>query len=393
MILRAEQRRRLVELLLLTPPAATFSGRTALLGGAALWLNRDQGNARLDLDCIISQLVQLEDADRLRSLIENAVAYVPGSSVATELDSLRSEIGRAVPLDRDSRSASEVLLRRNEDTKQGGARLGGYELVRVLGRGRFGATYYARSFTSGAEAALKVMLARNARRAAARDAFLREVDVLRTLRHPSIANLLDYGFAGDEVWFAAEYCAGGSLEDVVARRGRLPFREAVGHIIEILDALSCAHRMGLVHRDINPRGLLFAQVEQAPLRLADFGLAKRFESAGLSGLTVTGASAGTPEFIPRDQVLDFKRATPSVDIWSTAACLYFAITGAAPRDLDPTADPLDAVLSAPVVPIRSRVPSLPLAIAQVVDRCLCAEADGRPGSAEEVKDSLLAALG
>lgn len=89
MSLTREQRRKLVELLLATPPASSFTGRTALLGDARdLALNRDQGNARLDLDGIVQQLDQLRADHELRSLIENAIEYVRGTPVAASLEAL-----------------------------------------------------------------------------------------------------------------------------------------------------------------------------------------------------------------------------------------------------------------------------------------------------------------
>ena len=126
---------------------------------------------------------------------------------------------------------------------------------------------------------------------------------------------------------------------------------------------------GLVHRDIKPQNLLLTgDRERMTLKIAEFGLAKAFDSAGLSGHTLTGAFGGSLAFMPRGQVIDFKYARPEIDLWAVTACLYWMLTGSAPRDFPPDADPVAVVLREPPVPVRDRVPSLPRRLAELIDR-------------------------
>ena len=74
-------------------------------------------------------------------------------------------------------------------------------------------------------------------------------------------------------------------------------------------------------------------------KVGDYGLSKAFDLAGLSGQTCTGAVAGTPAFLPRQQVINFKYARPEVDVWAAAAFLYYLLTVRPPREFPPGMDP------------------------------------------------------
>jgi serine/threonine protein kinase len=106
------------------------------------------------------------------------------------------------------------------------------------------------------------------------------------------------------------------------------------------------------------------------VKLADFGLAKAFDQAGLSGLTRTGTAAGKPYFMPYQQVVNFLHARPAVDVWALAACLYHLLTGVYPRDFDGGQDPWQVVLQTDPVPLQRRRPDVPRPLAEVVDAAL-----------------------
>jgi serine/threonine protein kinase len=111
-------------------------------------------------------------------------------------------------------------------------------------------------------------------------------------------------------------------------------------------------------------------------KVGDYGLSKAFDLAGLSGHTCTGAGsfrasvAGTPAFMSREQVRNFKYARPDVDVWAAAATLYNMLTAAYPRDFTPDHDRWLTVLEREVVPIRKRNPTIPRPLAEVIDAAL-----------------------
>ncbi|GLZ78161.1 hypothetical protein Afil01_29680 [Actinorhabdospora filicis] len=253
------------------------------------------------------------------------------------------------------------------------APIAGYTMLRELGRGGMGAVYLARHEESGREVALKLMLPRVAASREARARFLREAELTRTLRHPNIVALHETGTAEGAFFFTSEYCPGGSLDRLLDRAGgRLPVDEAVRLARQALDGLAHAHERGIVHRDLSPHNILLDHASDGTTvaKIADFGLAKAFDQAGLSGLTRTGTAAGKPWYMPRQQVLNFRNASPAVDVWALAACLYQAISGALPRDFARGRDPWQTVLQSKPVPIRDREPSVPPALAEVIDEAL-----------------------
>lgn len=267
--------------------------------------------------------------------------------------------------------------------------LHGYKLIRELGRGGMGAVYLAEHEKTGHSVALKVMLPQVAKSQNAQHLFLREVEAMRMLEHPHIVRILDIGHVEDTFFFVSDYCEGGNANQLMNKRGgTLPLGEALMILLQILEALDYAHHIelpnftladgtvahvtGLVHRDLKPSNIYLTGPESEQIaKLGDFGLAKAFDIAGLSGQTLTGAAAGTPKLIPRQQVINFKYAGPEVDVWAAAASFYYLITGTYPRDFPKEKDPWMIVLKEAPVPIRQRDPSFPRKLAEVIDTALC----------------------
>jgi serine/threonine protein kinase len=186
--------------------------------------------------------------------------------------------------------------------------------------------------------------------------------------------------------------------------GSLPPAEATKLILEALTGLAYAHdveidaleqdgqkarKRGVVHRDFKPHNLLLSGTgDSAIAKVGDYGLAKAFEHAGLSGLTRTGQVGGTPWFMPRQQVIDFKYAFPEVDVWAAAASLYYLLTGYPPRDFPRNRDPFEVILRSAPIPIRQRQGSLPAKLADVIDLALIDKPAIRFKTAIEFKDAL-----
>jgi eukaryotic-like serine/threonine-protein kinase len=278
-------------------------------------------------------------------------------------------------------SPLEALVAQTEASEEGGRMVGPYAIERLLGKGGMGAVYLARHEGGGSPVALKVMLPRMEVDEAVQEIFVREIEVTRALRHPNVVGLLDFGRHEGLFYFALEYCAGGSTEALRVRLGgRVPLPSILRIAVDAVEGLSAAHESGFVHRDLKPDNVLLDQDGTA--RLADFGLAKSFQQAGLSGLTATGAVGGTYPFMAREQLTSYREARPTTDVWSMAATLYFLVTGQFARDFEDR-DPIAAILRGGVVPLRQRDPSIPEDLAAVIDRALDDEPARRFPTARE----------
>lgn len=268
----------------------------------------------------------------------------------------------------------------------------GHEVLELLGGGGGGVVHRARRRADGAIVAVKRLRAADDAPAYARTSFAREVAAMQALRHPHVVALYEHGAAGRAFYFTMELCAGGSAQDLLdANPDGLRAERAVAIAVDALAGLDAAHRAGFVHRDVKPGNVLLAEAE-GPAKIGDLGLAKSFANAGLSGVTVAGAVAGTLAYMPREQVTAYRTLGPASDVWSLGATLYALLTGVAPRGEPRGRDAIAAVLSTPAVPVRHREPSVPEAVAAAVDRALRDDPAERFASAAELRDALLAAL-
>src|SRR5262249_57592890 len=129
-----------------------------------------------------------------------------------------------------------------------------------------------------------------------------------------------------------------------------------------------AEGRGFVDRDVKPANLLVTEAGgREEVRLADFGLARAYQASWLSGLTLAGAAGGTPLFMAPEQVLDFRAVKPPADQYSAAARLYTLLMGEPVRGRAGSLQELfKRILQEDPVPIRSRRPDLPAALAAAV---------------------------
>jgi serine/threonine protein kinase len=273
-----------------------------------------------------------------------------------------------------------VAVRQGEAVveEQGLSAFGEWVVEKELGRGAMGVVYAVVDPGSGERRALKTLLSDSTEPSAeALALFEREIRICAELRHPHVVRLDGFGHEGGVRWLVMELCESGSLMDLVRENGPLPAARAVPLFLDVLDALTYAHVVqGAVHRDIKPQNILLSRGTKGAAggrpaaKIADFGLAKAYATAGLSGLTVTGSVSGTPAFMPRAQLVNYKYAQPHVDVWATAATLYYLLTGHTPRDFPAGRDPWLTVATTAAVPVGERGVRVPERLAPVLDRAL-----------------------
>lgn len=266
----------------------------------------------------------------------------------------------------------------------------GYELDRILGNGPTGAVYRARNRTSGKLCALKVLTPNPDAGDRAVQLFLREVNLLSQLHHPHIVQMSDFGKAGDIVFIEMEYVRRIRLEQALLR---LPSARRVGLacgiMCQVLDALEFAHDSWIVHRDIKPSNVLVARTNGKLIgKLADFGLAKSFLNAGLSGITGEGAILGSLPYMSPEQLMDSRLAQPACDIYSAGATLYYLLSGSTPHDLESHSCKFLCILESEPIPLEKRAPGVHPDLAAIVMRALSRSPSQRFPSATAMRKAL-----
>jgi serine/threonine-protein kinase len=195
-----------------------------------------------------------------------------------------------------------------------------YEILSKLGAGGFGTVWRARDLALEREIALKVLHPNIARNSDAVSAFWQEARLAAQLAHPAIVPIYDWDGRNGLSWYTMELAEGGSVAQLIARRGARALEDIAPHVDLILDGLSAAHAIGVVHRDLKPENVLIDRYHR--WRLSDFGIAQ-----------VTGdetvLSGGTLEFAAPEQLLGEPQGA-SADCFSVAAVVAFALTGVLP---------------------------------------------------------------
>ncbi len=204
-----------------------------------------------------------------------------------------------------------------------GQTLGGYELVEAIGVGAMATVFKAFQPNLERWVAVKVL---HYKEQSALARFEREAKAIALLRHRNILIVYEYGDEKNWPYIVMEYVQGGTLSGYMASCS-MNWVEVVNLIIPVAEALSYAHRQGIVHRDVKPSNILLPQPDW-PL-LADFGLAK-LPSAQKS-LTLSGTSMGTPAYVAPEQA----RGAPidaRSDMYSMGVLLFEMVTGRLPFD-------------------------------------------------------------
>ncbi|MGQ0612700.1 MAG: protein kinase domain-containing protein [Planctomycetaceae bacterium] len=199
--------------------------------------------------------------------------------------------------------------------------VGGYHLREVVGRGGMGTVYRATQLSLNRDVAVKILAAKYSSDAAFRDLFINEARAAGQLIHPNVVQVFDAGTEGAITYFSMEFMAFGSVEEVLAREGKIPWERAILMLLDAAHGLDFADKKQIVHRDIKPDNLMMN--EDGRVKIADLGLAKRGE--GRPGAEETGI-IGTPHFMAPEQALG-KSVDHRADLYSLGATFFRMITG------------------------------------------------------------------
>jgi hypothetical protein len=255
---------------------------------------------------------------------------------------------------------------RSRGLPQLGEQFGHYTIIRTLGAGGMGAVYEAEDLESGRRVALKV-LSHRLDSPESRERFFREGRLAASINHPNSVYIFGTEEVGGTPVITMELVAGGTLQDRVRARGTLPVGEAVDCVLQIVEGLEAAQRVGILHRDVKPSNCYVG--EDRTVKIGDFGLSISTGVRTEPALTATGAFLGTPAFCSPEQ-LRGEELNARSDMYSVGATLFYLLTGRTPFEAKNMVQLLATVLEQRAPSPKQFRSEVPKGLAKAVLRCL-----------------------
>jgi serine/threonine protein kinase len=283
--------------------------------------------------------------------------------------------------------------------------LGGYRILRVLGRGAMGTVYLANQTSLDRQVALKTIQAQWCQNPATVARFTREAYAAAQLTHHNVVQIYDLGADQGVNFYSMEFVKGKSLDELVEQQGKLDPKAAIGYILQAARGLSFAHGHGMVHRDVKPANLLLSDI--GVVKVADLGLVKTpqmveeenatAEASALAASTANVTSAnmaiGTPAYMAPEQAEDATGVDHRADIYSLGCTLYVLLTGQTPFDGATALEVITKHRTEPVVRPERIDAGIPAPVSDIVVRMIAKLPDDRFANLDEVIAALEGCLG
>ncbi|MCB9587860.1 MAG: serine/threonine protein kinase [Polyangiaceae bacterium] len=274
------------------------------------------------------------------------------------------------------------------EVKPGDVLAGKYRVEKVLGAGGMGVVVQATHVVLNDRVALKFLLPAVAKHENTAARFLREAQAAVRIKSPHVARVIDVGTMEDtgSPYMVMEYLEGKDLSEIVESEGPLDIGLAALYTLQVCEALAAAHSAGVVHRDIKPANIFLTRGgDGSPIaKVLDFGISKVTSDMGVSSLTQTQVSMGSPLYMSPEQMRSARDVDARADIWSLGVVLYEMLTGTLPFVADSMPQLCALVLENTAPPMRIVRPDLPEDLEPVVAKCLEKDAAKRYQSVGEL---------
>jgi eukaryotic-like serine/threonine-protein kinase len=264
-----------------------------------------------------------------------------------------------------------------------GQQIGDYRLIRKVGSGSFGSVYLGEQTHEQTQVAVKILQAKLTQSQDLKE-FINEARVMR-LKHPHILPLLDFGVDEDDIPFLVmPYADGGTLRDRHARGTRLPLATVVSYVTPLASALSYAHSLHLIHRDVKPENILLGSNNE--IWLSDFGIVAVALSTHSVG--VQQSVGGTLPYMAPEQIQGKPRTAS--DQYALGILVYEWLCGKRPFQ-GTNVEIATQHIMVPPVPLREHLPTLASNVEQVVLTALAKDPKQRFASVEAFATALRSA--
>jgi eukaryotic-like serine/threonine-protein kinase len=271
-----------------------------------------------------------------------------------------------------------------------GLRIGqNVRLERQLGQGGMGSVWVADHLTLNTKVAVKFISADVFKQPELITRFTREATAAAQIKSPHVVQIFDHGVSADgHPYMVMELLEGEDLGKRIERCGAVMPADLASIISQVCKALSKAHSLGIVHRDIKPDNIFLTESDgDLFVKVLDFGIAKRVQADAMH-MTSTGAMVGTPSYMSPEQVLSSKDVDPRSDLWSVGVVAYHALTGWLPFRAE-TLGALCVAINAGSFPLPSQLrPELGAAFDAWFQRAIAREPADRFVTAREMAEAL-----
>jgi serine/threonine-protein kinase len=262
-----------------------------------------------------------------------------------------------------------------------------YTIEGEVGRGGMGVVYRATDNRLQRRVAIKVLPPELAFQQDIRERFTREAQTAARLSHPHIVPIHTVGEGQGLVYFVMGYVDGESVGSRLKRRGKLQADEARRIMKETADALSAAHAVSVIHRDIKPDNILL-EGTRGRVMVTDFGIAKALSSSSGATLTGAGVAIGTPSFMSPEQAAGEREIDGRSDLYSLGIVTYQMLTGELPFQAPTVAGILMKQITEPAPDLRTHRRDVPEDLALAVSRCLEKDPENRWPTADALRRAL-----
>ncbi len=265
-----------------------------------------------------------------------------------------------------------------------GENVGPYRLIRWLGSGGMGNVWEALEVQTGRRVALKRLAKNMVSDETYVKRFVREAQLAAQISHPRVTFIYGTGSGEGQPYIAMELMPGKTLADKVNDEGPITYSLAVDRVLEAIEGLIAAHRLGMVHRDVKPSNCFLDT--DGSVKIGDFGLSKSLANTEVN-LTQTGTFMGTPSYAAPEQIRggNLDRRT---DVYAVGATLFFLLTGRTPFLGDAMSVTAQIISDRP--PACSAInTSIPKDLGRVISKCLEKEPSKRFQDLEQLKLALL----
>lgn len=344
------------------------------------------------------------------TIVPNEEGDEPSESDMTVVEPARTQVGTGKGDDGDfevktasesSKPKKKKAVKSEEDTEIPES-LGGYRIVKQLGRGGMGAVYLAQQVSLDRPVALKIMNTAWGNDAGFVARFTREAYAAAQLTHHNVVQIYDFGKDHGIHYFSMEYVEGQSLGQMVKADGKVDVEQAVGYTLQAARGLKYAHDRGMIHRDIKPDNLMLNT--QGIVKVADMGLVKtpgvadepptagvaaakdklqvgsKLADESLTNVTRVGIAMGTPAYMAPEQARNASGVDGRADVYSLGCTLYVLLTGRPPFHGNTVMEILSKHATAPLVPPETIVKRVPKELSHIIQKMVAKKPEDRYAS-------------